>query len=220
VEKYVAQLVKDIEHATENVVWPYREKGRDICDWISDEEEERTAPRRQLEEWTGIRKVELPPVDRLTDDQVERLLAALKAMLDAHNWSFVLQIAVPERIQYAAIRDNFDQEAKVKVWHMGFFELCRPDTPHGTCALGEYCHCRFFEELFAGFVDEDLSPEEGRGRHLEIEVEHIKRKYGEDWEKYYPYHLDPKYDDEHGNPHDYGFGRDHEDEKADWWKKE
>jgi len=40
VEKYVAQLVKDIEHAAENVVWPYRQKGRDICDWISDEEEE------------------------------------------------------------------------------------------------------------------------------------------------------------------------------------
>ena len=96
VEKYVAQLLDAILSATENVVWPYRQEGRDIRDWISDEEEERTAPRRQLEQWTGIRKVELPPVDRLTDDQVERLLVALKAMLDAHNWSFVLQIAARE----------------------------------------------------------------------------------------------------------------------------
>jgi hypothetical protein len=34
---------------------------------------------------------------------------------------------------------------------------------------------------------------------------------------YYPYHLDAKYNDDNGNPFDYGF--DDEDEKGDWWKK-
>lgn len=36
--------------------------------------------------------------------------------------------------------------------------------------------------------------------------------------RYYPYHLDPDYDDEHGNPYDYGFGDDW-DEEEDWWKR-
>jgi hypothetical protein len=104
---------------------------------------------------------------------------------------------------------------------MGFFELCRSGTPHGTCALGEHCQCRFYEELFAGFVDEDLSPEEERARALDCEITHLKRKYGDDWEKYYPYHLDPEYDDESGNPYDYGFGPDdEEDDGDDWWRKE
>jgi hypothetical protein len=154
------------------------------------------------------------------DDQLHRLLKALKAMLNAHNWSFVLQTVVPERIQYAAIQDNFDQEALVKTHHMGFFQLCRPGTPHGTCALDEHCQCRFYAEFFAGFVDEDLTPEEERARALEIEVEHIKRKYGEEWRKYYPYHLDPEYDDEEGNPHDYGFGQPEEPDPGDWWRGE
>jgi len=219
-ERYVEQLLNDIAYATENVDRPYRERRSDVWAWISDDEEERTAPRRPLEEWTGIRKAELPPVDRLDDDQVHRLLEALKRMLDAHNWSFVMQIEVPERIQYATIRENFDQEAIVKQWNMGFFALCRPGTPHGECALGEYCHCKFFEEFFSGFVDEDLSPEEERARALEIEVEHIKRRYGDEWMKYYPYHLDPEYDDEDGNPYDYGFGPEEDDDPADRWKKQ
>ncbi len=81
-QRYVEQLLKDIAYATENVNWPYQEQGLDVHDWISDDEEERVAPVLPLEEWTGIRKVELPPVDQLNDGQVQRLLDALKAMLD------------------------------------------------------------------------------------------------------------------------------------------
>ena len=82
-QRYVEQLLKDIAYATENVNRPYQEQGLDVHDWISDDEEERVAPALPLEEWTGIRKVELPPVDQLNDGQVQRLLDALKSMLDA-----------------------------------------------------------------------------------------------------------------------------------------
>ena len=133
-ERYVEQILDDIKNATENVSWPYQERDLDIHDWMSDDDEERVAPVRRLEEWTGIRKADLPPVEKLNDEQVRLLLGSLRAMLDAHNWCFVLQTQVPEQIQYDCIRDNFDQEAKVKVLHMGFFQLCRPGTPHGECA--------------------------------------------------------------------------------------
>jgi hypothetical protein len=219
IERYIQQLLEDIVCATENVEWSYQEGELELRDWISDEEEERTARRRALEEWTGIHKVQLPPAERLTDDQVHRLLNALKGVLEAHNWTFVLQTIVPERVQYAAVRDNFDQGAKVKCWHTGFFQLCRPATSHGACAFGEHCQCRFYSELFAGFVDEELSPEEERARQLACEITHLKRKYGDDWKKYYPYHLDPEYDDEYGNPYDYGFGRENIDDLDDWWRR-
>ncbi|MBI4648139.1 MAG: hypothetical protein HY738_16525 [Bacteroidia bacterium] len=222
-ERYLEQLLADIAFATQNVRLPFVEQEEvSLFDWVSEEEEERTAPTRQLEEWTGISKVQLPPPEMLSDEQVNRLLNALIKMLDAYNWMFVLQIDVPERIQYATIRDNFDQEAKVKRWHMGFFELCRPGTEHGKCSLGEYCQCRFFKELFAGFSDEELSPEEERAMELDCEITHLKRKHGDDWMKYYPYHLDPDYDDENGNPYDYGFGYECEDDDDDddnWWRR-
>jgi len=217
-EKYISQLLADINYATENVSRSFIETQLELQDWISDEEEDKTAPVRNLEEWTGISQEMLPPGEMLNDEQAHLVLEALKKMLDAYNWSFVLQMQVPERIQYNAIRDNFNQQAKVKRLHMGFFELCKPDTEHGKCSLGKYCQCAFYTELFSGFVDEDLSPEEERARELDIEINHIKRKYGEEWMKYYPYHLNKNYDDENGNPYDYGFG-DEEEEEDNWWQK-
>jgi hypothetical protein len=218
-EKYIEQLLADIAYAAENVSWPFVEKEMDLHDWISEEDEDKTAPVRNLQEWTGIKQEMLPPEKMLNDEQVQQLLHALNKMLDAYNCSFVLQTKVPERIQYAAIRDNFSQDVKVKTWHMGFFEMCRPRTAHDKCALGEYCQCAFYAQLFKDMIDEDLSPEEERERMLEIELKHIQRKYGDEWMKYYPYHLDKNYDDENGNPYDYGFGDDEEDEENDnWWR--
>jgi hypothetical protein len=217
-EKYIKQLLADIYYAAENVSLPFVEGRWELHDWITDDEEDKTALVRNLEEWTGISKAQLPPHERLTDVQVHQLLIALKKLLDAYNWSFVMQTEVPERIQYMAIRDNFNQEAKVKRWHRGFFECCRPGTEHGKCAFGEYCQCAFYAELFSGFTDEELSPEEERAMKLECEITHLKRKHGDGWMKYYPYHLDANYDDEKGNPHDYGFGDEDEDDNDTWWR--
>jgi hypothetical protein len=210
--KYINQLLEDILIATANVAMPYAEKEWDIEDWLSEEEEDKTAPVRNLQEWTGISKEMLPPQEMLNDEQIEKVLSALNKMLNAYNCNFVLPIAVPPRIQYAAIRDNYDQEVKVKTWHMGFFELCKRDTEHYKCALGSYCQCAFFSDFFSGFSDEEFSPEEERARNLEIELIHIKRKYGDEWMKYYPYHLDADYDDDYGNPYSYGW----DDEENDF----
>jgi hypothetical protein len=69
-------------------------------------------------------------------------------------------------------------------------------------------------------IDEDLSPDEERARELECEIIHLKRRHGDDWMKYYPYHLDKNYDDENGNPYDYGFGEEEDDEDDDnWWRR-
>ncbi len=67
-----------------------------------------------------------------------------------------------------------------------------------------YSMPRYFDEIRANFILEDLTPEEERKRELEMELRHIQKKYDDDWMKYYPYHLDPDYDDENGNPYDYG----------------
>lgn len=216
-QKYLDHLLSDIEEATANISVPVGEY--DIWEWVSEEEEERTAQIRNLQEWAGITEEMLPPESMLNDEQVTLLLKSLNKMLDAYNCCFVIvQGKPPERIQYKAIRENFNQDVKVKSWHMGFFELCRPGTEHEKCALAEYCQCAFFAEFFSGFVDEELTPEEERARALEFEIRHIQRKYGDDWMKYYPYHLDKNYDDEYGNPYDYGWG-DEEDDDDDWWRR-
>ena len=64
-QKYISQLLADITYATENMSWPFAEKQLELHDWIPDEEEDKTAPVHNLEEWTGIRKEMLPPADFL-----------------------------------------------------------------------------------------------------------------------------------------------------------
>jgi hypothetical protein len=210
-QHYLEQLLGDIAHAVDNAKNASAEQQFDLCDWISEEEEERTAPVRNLQELTGIYQEMLPPAEMLNDEQLHSLLEALNKLLDTYNCCFVLQTTVPERIQYFTIRDNFNQDVKVKTWRMGFFALCKKDTQHGKCPLGEYCQCAFYAALFADCIDEQLSPEEERARALEIEIQYLKRKYEDDWLKYYPYHLDKEYDDEYGNPYNYGM-----DEEDDW----
>ena len=75
-EGYIKQLLTDIAYATENVSMPFANRQLELHDWISDEEENNTAPIRELEEWTGIRKEQLPPSEMLTDNQTHRLVSA------------------------------------------------------------------------------------------------------------------------------------------------
>ena len=82
-ENYIAQLLEDIAYATQHVSLPFVEKELEIHDWISDEEEDKMAPVRNLEEWIGISSEMLPPAARLTDEQVHNVLEALKKMLIA-----------------------------------------------------------------------------------------------------------------------------------------
>ena len=202
-DEYIKQLVSDIDRATATVCFPFAGETTGVCDWISDDEEDLTAPIRRLEEWTAINHDQLPPSQMLRDDQISILLLALKNMLNAFNYAFVVQQEVPERIQYDSLRDNFDQDVKAKQWHMGFFEHCRPGTKHGKCALGQYCQCVLYADLFSNFEEDNRNPQEQRQADLEIEVRNIKRKYGDEWMKYYPYHLDENFDDQYGNPYDY-----------------
>lgn len=218
--QYVDQLIHDITEAKLNLAWPYLKQAEvDLHDWKSREDEATTAPVRNLPAWTGITPEMLPPSARLNDEQVFALLNVLTELLTACNCHVVFQTQVPERFKYEVIRQNFDQNIKLLQWNDEFFAFCKPGTPTKTCVLGEYCQCAFFEGLFEGFVEEDLTREEARARDLEFEVRHIKKKYGDDWMKYYPYHLDKSYDDEYGNPYDYGMGSDDEEDRDDWWRK-
>ena len=159
-DEYVEYLLMDINAARARACFPSTGESVDWFDWIPDEEEDKTAPVRSLEEWTGISACQLPDAELLNYNQLCKLLEALKEMLDAYNCCFVLQTVVPESIQYRALKDNFDQQVKVKRWHMGFFEFCRPGTEHRKCALREYCQCEFVESLCSGFDDDDRTPDE------------------------------------------------------------
>ncbi|RYY89703.1 MAG: hypothetical protein EOO15_05420, partial [Chitinophagaceae bacterium] len=94
-QAYIDQLLDDIAAAADDPGFPDRGNDYDIFNWISEEEESRTAPLRRLDEWTGISKEALPPESMLDDRQVQQLFDALEDLLGQYNCHFVIQFAVP-----------------------------------------------------------------------------------------------------------------------------
>ncbi len=191
-DKYLQQLLQDLQLATQKITWSYPLSQTDVAaleDWIPDTEEEKTAPRISLEEWTGIQQSQFPPADRLSDEQIDLLYAAIKKMLAAYNYHATFLFSLPTRTKYEVVRTHFKQEAIQKRFHMGFFELCFSNKSHPDCLMGTECHCTYFEELSKKWVNDDLTPEEEAKKILDAEAQRLKKKYGKDYMKYYPFKL-------------------------------
>jgi len=198
-QRYINQLLADIEVATQNVPepwYPLEEEADDdefgVLPWMEDPE---NAPKKSLEEWTNLKKEQFPPESRLTNSQVSTLLSAIKHLLDAYNCSAVFQIEVPDRIQYRVIRERFRQEVPMLKANYFFFEFCdkKGQSDRSECLLGEeYCHCAFFEAFFEEFEDE----QEDTDYNIDPYEEYmLKRRYGDNWRKYIAYEDDLDFGD-------------------------
>lgn len=172
-ERYFRQLVEDMRHAKANVPepwWTFVDQDEYLLPWAEDP---KTAPRKSLEEWTGLKKVQLPPVNYLSKRQLHILLTELKDMLGEYNCHVVFQVSVPEDLQYEVIRKRFDQQSPLLLSNMHFFEFCDNPQNRGNCLLGEYCHCRFFESLLADYEEDGIDFETGHNVSFEEENDHL-----------------------------------------------
>lgn len=213
-DKYLQQLLQDLREATQKITWSYPLSQTDATaleDWLPDTEEEKTAPRISLEEWTGIQQSQFPPADRLSDEQIDLLFGAIKKMLSAFNYHVTFLFTLPNRTKYEVVRTHFKQEAIQKRFHMGFFELCFANKSHSDCLMGTECHCAYFEELSEKWINNDLTPEEEFKKSIEEEKQRLKKKYGDDYMKYYPFKL-PSKDNESDNVSDEDSGESKEED--------
>lgn len=198
-QRYINQLLEDIQEATQNVPEPYHLLEEELDDefgmlpWMEDPKK---SPTKSLEEWTNLKKEQFPPESKLTDEQVSVLLTAIKGLLETYNCSAVFQIEVPERIQYRVIRARFQQEVPMLKANYFFFEFCdkKDNKDRSECILGEkYCHCAFFEKFFEKFED---SQEEEMDYNIDPYEEYmLKRRYGENWHQYIAYEEEIDFDD-------------------------
>lgn len=217
-QRYINQLLQDIEEATRNVPepwYPLEEEADEefgVLPWMEDPE---NAPTKSLEEWTTLKKEQFPPESRLNNTQVNTLLSAIKAMLDAYNCSAVFQIEVPDRIQYRVIRERFRQEVPMLKANYFFFKLCdkKGQKDRSDCLLGEkYCHCAFFEAFFEKFEDN----EEESDLNIDPYEEYmLKRRYGDDWYKYISLEEEEDFG-EYGEDDDLGFSDSEDDVDNDF----
>ena len=202
-QKYINQLIQDIEIARDDlqVPWIVPEEGYQLDDWLSGEEDEEQAPVKTIEDWSSIKQEQLPPAERLNDEQVETLFHALKKLLEGFNCNFVMQFETPIRVQYRVMRSMWSQQHGWMSWHPNFFDVCQDGQLFGTCAFGDdYCQCKKLANYTEGWnetvwteEDEEVfwnkmenrrqqRKEEADRRSRERHIEYLKAEYGDDYQ--------------------------------------
>jgi hypothetical protein len=212
-ERYIQQLLSDLQWARENVSEPwwyfideFDEDDEDSAPWM---DEDSQANRQSLEALTNIKQYQLPPADGMTDGQVHRLLYALKELLSAFNCHVVFQQTdIPERVQYHIIQSRFTQEVPQLHNRDYFFTFCDPGQDRRDCQLGKYCECNFMDEMVSRNDPFELE-EPGESEELDPHDRYLRRKYGRDWEHYHRYYDWEEYEEDFPN-----------EEDKDWWDEE
>lgn len=187
VQKYLNQLIDDIETATQNGIEAYAVQQEDKIELLSWLDEAEKIPTQALDEWCNIKQTQLPPDHRLNDQQISCLLDKIKQLLDAYNCSVVFQLNVPKRLQYQVIRAHFSQQVPtIKVNYFNF-SFCEENADRETCILGpKYCHCAFFDAFFEKFSN---ATQEETTEELDLNINTykqymLKKRYGDQWLKY------------------------------------
>ena len=131
-ERYISQLLADLEAAQKKEVPPFRlDKNDDIV-------------RTSMERFSGLEKNSFPPVEMLTQKQLQDLVDAIFALLDANHYHINLPKRLPLEITYQKLLEKWtDKIHYVKAGLYGL-DFC-PDEP-ATCELREWCHF-FCEEV-------------------------------------------------------------------------
>jgi len=184
VPKSIDQLVAEIEAATRHIPPPSLFLGNAKTEQssISCKEEEPHLPTYlPLEEWSGIKKTQLPLASSLSKEQIQSLLSSIKKLLTAYNCAVVFQKNVPERIQYKVIRERFNQKAPIQKDDHFSFSLCNHPTPKKDCIMGaDHCHCVLMNDFFKKYGTKE-------GKELE-EIDELReyileKRLGADWRK-------------------------------------
>ena len=203
-EKYLRYLHADIEISIEQAP-PVSEYG-----WIPvfpDEEDEADVDSSKMVafvELTGILSEAFPPEPLLTDEQLISLKAAIENLWSAWNLTWEMPLHLPERKQYAAlVREMKDATISYHPERGGKVSICNFEggKPCPFKPDDDYCFCKYIDECVKHDIAlweehvrsqgidpyRELSPEEEKAFEEEMRIRDLRKRYGDDWKKYYNY---------------------------------
>lgn len=144
-DKYINYLLADIAAACTDTP-AYALSGFDFEEeeFLTLEEEVESAPRRQLADYLGLRAEWFPPVDRLNEPQMQRVLRALTQALSAANFIVNFPEDLPLDLRYKILRDQLAKEVPILQQNTWQIDFCDYKPKH--CVFGsEYCQCQLYE---------------------------------------------------------------------------
>jgi len=147
--KYIKQLIEDIQNAHRQFTKEEAEKAQTFEQHI--EEVERYIEGEDLSQQPfsyhcGLQKEQFPPVDRLSNEQMNKVCTAFEELLASWNIHAHLPDKIPVEMAYKVLVDLLDE--KITIVTTGFigWEFC--DYEPDSCVFKEYCTCKvMFEEM-------------------------------------------------------------------------
>ncbi len=150
-QRYIEQLIEDINAAT----WKVRPP-REIWDSVDLENECEIDDISYVEKYvygeeepiskiTGVDVVQLPPAERLSDDQKSELAAKLEKLLEIHHFKLEFPNEYPMYLRYAFIFNFWHEEHVEMSFGTSHIEFC--DFEEKNCPFPGYCTtCKEIEE--------------------------------------------------------------------------
>jgi len=135
-EKYVSQLIEDIQDAT-------RYAPEDVEFSSNDEEfmgqivEAENTPPISSEKLMGLMYIQFPPAEKLTTRQMIELNKAIEKTFVAFRIFIELPGTVPIQLRYELIRGLFKEKFQIKKGLNYHLDFCSGDCP--PCAIADYC---------------------------------------------------------------------------------
>jgi hypothetical protein len=154
-QNYVNQLLADMVAAKSNLpadidyklLYPDHPAYKFGLDYIVEWE---MAPSYTMDELFCIKAEQLPPAEKLTDEQIVQLLAGIYDLWQAFNYSPDSEFDAPPRVFYTVIK-NYWATQSVQYEKYTFIELDFCSYNNDMCVWGDYCRCK--DEVFETMED-------------------------------------------------------------------
>jgi len=168
-QKYIGQLLEDIQKAAENAANPDPLKDKtvssaqDFQEHIAQVEQYLHGPMFRLSDIVGIDAAMLPADELLSDEQTRLLASEMEKLLNAYNfYSDFPQNngkVVPPRLRYRAMRSHWESEQTIMSFGESHLEFCSYDEEY--CPFPGYCNTCSNFRLKDGPGEDSETPDSG-----------------------------------------------------------
>ena len=137
-EKYINYLISDLQKTKQNVP-PDPELGTE--DTYEEFAEKmfaiETAPDVEAKELFGVSYEELPPAEKLTKQQMQKILIAIEDTFTTFNFSLEYPENVPLKLRYQLMRKQFAEPVHYMPGFTHHYDFCTGWCP--DCEILDYC---------------------------------------------------------------------------------
>ena len=160
-QKYVNQLIGDLREAKKRPRPPKMSLPPEL-EFVRGAEEYLHGERYKMSQLFGLEKIQFPPKDKLTDEEMQALVDEIVALWLSFNFQPDFPEGLPLEYQYKILVDELDKETSHTTQgnlHIGF---CTYD-PDSCPFPGDFCTCKDFEDdeiedMDSMNFDDDASP--------------------------------------------------------------